>query len=182
MRWLYTQKLAAPPAAGSDEDDELDKLEDLDLIQLWVAADRLLIGPLQNCTIKTLSQLWHFHNGRCPSLEWMPYAYKHTVPGSPLRKLAVDLCLWRYPQVGTMLDEEEFRQNLPQELLFDMYKQLISALQSECKPVKRADPGDREYIVDERGHPVQPGVDEPFFSGLKYYVSRDTRSYLVPED
>jgi BTB/POZ domain len=182
VRWLYSQKLSAPPTASSNDEKEIEKLEDLDLIQLWVVADRLLIRPLQNCIIKTLSTLWGWRKPRYPTIDWIPYAYENTILGSPLRKLAVDLAIWGlFNEDINEKNEEKFRQKLPPELLFDVYKVVSTAVQLTFKKPDPLKSEDRRAIIDEREELIRPGSDEPFLAGYKYSISRTMRSYFVPE-
>jgi hypothetical protein len=177
VRWLYSQNLTAPSATDSDEEkeEELGKLKDLDLVHLWVVADRLLMRPLQNCTIRTLDRMWYsytFNGPRFPTIEWIRCVYEHTAPGSPLRKLAVDLCMWG--GIEDQENEEKFRENLPPEFFFDIFKVFGTSL----KGVE----GDDHNIVDENGKVVQAQDNELFFHGMKFDISRIVRNYLVSED
>ncbi|KAL2068337.1 hypothetical protein VTL71DRAFT_16435 [Oculimacula yallundae] len=67
--------------------------QDMNLIQLWILADRLLIPKLQNQIISQLTKMgcdyWSTH--------WINYLYEHTGSGSPLRSFAIDLCLYTVP-------------------------------------------------------------------------------------
>jgi hypothetical protein len=156
-------------------------LEDLDLIQLWVIADRLLIPRLQNCTIKTLAQIWGKNKTRDPIIEWIPYAYEHTLPGSPLRKLAVDLAVFKHLADDIEDNEEIFRQNFPSKMLFDMFKVFSTAIKPRGASARTGNPSYRS-IVDEEGKYIYPGEGEDFFEGEMFVTTRTTRSYLVPED
>jgi hypothetical protein len=188
VRWLYSQKLTAPPAADSTEEEEQRKLGDLNLVQLWILADRLLIRPLQNCAMKTMGKLWVT---RSPTVEWVHYAYKYTAPGSPLRKLAADLGLWGHFDENLPEDEEAYRQSLPQEMLFDLFKVVYFSLRSlqstsQASSGQQTDNDNEEdsmnVIIDEEGDLVDPDSGEPFFTGAIFGIHRTMRSYLVQED
>jgi len=84
-----------------------------------------------------------------------------------------------------MENEEKFRQYLPQELLFEIFKDLSVAIQYTYDPLKMliAPPSyDHDHIINEEDEIVDPGDDEPFFSGQKFNITRTMRNYLVPED
>ncbi|KAF8865994.1 hypothetical protein BDZ45DRAFT_735942 [Acephala macrosclerotiorum] len=188
VRWLYTQALDVSieqyEEAEDDDDDgpadidtaseheeevtdderlEINTLKmGLDLIHLWVMADRLLIRPLQNSAIDILEKLW----SDPPVAEWsvvLSYIYENTTPSSPLRHLLVDMIAYLWSS-DEMIDN--FPDNIPKQLLLDVLKihsNSVFAL----------------FVSDSQGRRVAT-TDE---CGKQAYTCvRSWRSYHVPED
>jgi hypothetical protein len=182
VQWLYTKKIDTERDFNSDsvalEDPEIEKLQtaqDLDLVQLWIVADRLLIPSLQNQVMKELSSLWGFDGLREPTTKWIAHAYEHTAPGSPLRLLAVDVSAYLL-RLSRFEDSSDF----PHEMLFDLAKHFCQVVQ----PITAAGSyRTLEFgVIDEKGKRVKPDGDELFFAGDKFSCVRVMRNYLVPED
>jgi hypothetical protein len=143
VHWLYTQnldltleELEKPPAMGdtvtptnqpspkylAEEEDQIPEsvsAHELHLVQLWVIADRLLIPALQNAAIETLVRFWGVNDERIHGFGWIDYAYEHTQPLSPLRRLAVDT--FAYVTEGyAWLKFKDNAHLLPKEFLVDL--------------------------------------------------------------
>ena len=126
VQWFYNEEFDIfkeddLDCANDEHDPEIEKLwadQDLDLVQLWIVADKLLIRPLQNAVINVLEDFWEEpfvrHGG--PSTSWIPYAYEHTTAGSPLRNFAIDICAYKISAEGFAAHPEDF----PKEVLLDM--------------------------------------------------------------
>ncbi|CZT46406.1 uncharacterized protein RSE6_06830 [Rhynchosporium secalis] len=102
---------------GYDEEgfvkpDAAEAEQDLNLIQLWLLADRLLMPDLQKEVIRKLRMMgedyWSTH--------WINHMWENTLPESPLREFAVDLCLQSMPRRYIGMHPEQF----PKELLVEM--------------------------------------------------------------
>jgi hypothetical protein len=134
VQWFYNEEFDVfkedDLECENDEDDPgIEKLwvdQDLNLIQLWIVADKLLIRPLQNAVINVLEEFWEEpfvrHGG--PSTSWIPYAYEHTTVGSPLRNFAADICAYKISPEGFAAHSEDF----PKEVLLDMAMILSKAV------------------------------------------------------
>ena len=145
VHWLYTQKLdltleelenptalddtLTPTNQPSPEDlpEEEDQIREsvsaheLHLVQLWVIADRLLIPALQNAAIETLVRLgfWGVDDESIHGFGWIDYAYEHTQPQSPLRRLAVDAFVY-VTDSHAWLTFKDNAHLLPKEFLIDL--------------------------------------------------------------
>jgi hypothetical protein len=135
VQWLYHGKFDVfkqdDLECPDDEDDpEIEKLwaaQDLDLVQLWIVADKLLIRPLQNAVIAVLEDFWEepFVRHRGPTTSWIPYVYEHTSVGSPLRDFAADVCAYKVSPERFSEAPDDF----PKEVLLDMAIVLSKAVQ-----------------------------------------------------
>lgn len=178
----------------------------MDLVQLWVVADKLLIRPLQNAAIGVLQGFWEEspddssprHGGLGTS--WIQYAYDHTIPESPLRNFAADICAYKVSPEGFADHPEHF----PKEVLLDMAIVLSKAVTlcddesededeedeededeeddedavEEDNESDESDDGEEEISEDE----VEGGVIEDVPIHPTYECHRTWRGYLVPED
>ena len=80
-QWIYTQKLEHTPKI---------KLDSVDLVGLWVLADKFLIPRLQNLVINLIDEI-----GRITIVPAaIAYAYENTAVDSPLRKIYVSQVAW----------------------------------------------------------------------------------------
>jgi BTB/POZ domain len=134
VQWFYNEEFDVFKeedlnCANDEDDPEVEKLwadQDINLIQLWIVADKLLIRPLQNAVINVLEEFWEEpfvrHGG--PSTSWIPYAYEHTTAGSPLRNFATDICAYKISPEGFAAHPDDF----PKEVLLDMAMVLSKAV------------------------------------------------------
>lgn len=134
VQWFYNEEFDVFKeedlnCANDEDDPEIEKLwadQDINLIQLWIVADKLLIRPLQNAVINVLEEFWEEpfvrHGG--PSTSWIPYAYEHTTVGSPLRNFATDICAYKISPEGFAAHPDDF----PKEVLLDMAMVLSKAV------------------------------------------------------
>ncbi|KAN0103400.1 hypothetical protein V8E51_011713 [Hyaloscypha variabilis] len=110
IQWLYSGEFTSIQEADlATEDINSEKAvrivkhcedRDLDMVQLWLLAEKLKIPRLQN---DVMHRFWeHFenqdekHDGKFWSTKWISYVYEEgrTTPDSPLRHLAVDFVLY----------------------------------------------------------------------------------------
>jgi hypothetical protein len=218
VQWFYHQKFDVFEAKDldcpNDEDDlDIEKLwadQDMNLIQLWIVAEKLLIRPLQNAVILVLQGFWEESPNDSPprhgglGTSWIQYAYDHTVLGSPLRKFAADICAYKVSTEGFADHPEHF----PKEVLLDMAIVLSEAVtlcddepedeedddekdeneeddgeeddEDAVEEDKESDESDDEEEISE--DEVEGGVIEDVPIHPTYECHRAWRSYLVPED
>ncbi|PVH85698.1 hypothetical protein DL98DRAFT_650671 [Cadophora sp. DSE1049] len=107
VQWLYTQRLKIVQWSDSGvfdglaEEAEEDKAcnggdahlleKDMNLVRLWVLADRLGIPKLQNDVMAVIINIGK--NAYQPQWETFRYIYESTAEGSPLRALATRQCV-----------------------------------------------------------------------------------------
>lgn len=214
VQWLYHGKFDVfkqddLECADDENDPEIEKLwaaQDLDLVQLWIVADKLLIRPLQNAVIAVLEEFWEepFVRQGGPTTSWIPYVYDHTSVGSPLRDFAADVCAYK---VGS----ERFAEapdDFPKEVLLDMAIVLSKAVQTfapdddddaagdwdtdsdeeeedNANDNDGVEPGDHSLNPDEAIQGELDDEDEYFIGDLplpRYELTRTWRTYSVPED
>jgi hypothetical protein len=187
--WLYSQKidvhleddLVARCKDGKTEAKEIavtSELEaawsaqDLALVQLWVAADRLLMPRLQNAVLLTLDNLWNNpEDERHSTTGCLSYAYDHTSIESPLRSMVVD----QFAFVTAPRRISERPDDIPREMLIDLALVLTDAvlpLSSEDAEYQHASP------VRGLAKEIKPMIGQHH----RYVCRREWRSYLVPED
>ena len=107
--------------------------QDMQMVRLWVLADRLLIRRLQNIAMENLCRrreiyTWDNPQGSRhrssvwrPSTHWIPYVYENTRINSRLRKFTFD-------QVKFFLDPDAFDkypEHFPDELCYDIARWMI---------------------------------------------------------
>lgn len=89
--WLYSQSLCN--IEDPQDSCELSALPDFGtLARLWVFGDKYQIPLLQNCAIDTLAQKTRDENMFAVAV--VATAYENTMVDSPLRKFAVDQCVF----------------------------------------------------------------------------------------
>lgn len=137
VQWLYTQGfciLDEISLAGAEPTSEmaltttrLCQERDLNIIQLWLLADKFLIPRLQNDAmkhfVKILENQNYKHKGIYRSTHWIPYVYAEgrTTLDSPLRHLAVDLCLYSTSSSWSNAHPDHF----PHQMLMELNSQII---------------------------------------------------------
>ncbi|KAG4433063.1 hypothetical protein IFR05_011457 [Cadophora sp. M221] len=101
FQWLYSQKIdvyflmetgrreATYGSPTPEESRALIQTENMDLVELWVLADRLAIPELQNLAVKHINAIGNLDD---PATETFDYIYQNTVYDSPLRRLVVQQC------------------------------------------------------------------------------------------
>ncbi|KUJ19809.1 uncharacterized protein LY89DRAFT_731060 [Mollisia scopiformis] len=183
-KWFYGEKFEVfyeadiihdrknPSSKEETDDDETAKLlaaQDLDLVQLWVVADKLLVPRLQNVVIRSLQDIWGSISIG-PSSDWIPYVYEHTGPDSPLRHLVVDTCAYDLHPKRFLNHPESFSH----EMLLDLATVFAAAVSEvDSEKGKSKEGGDNsDKIPNEERSSKRP----------KYACNRAWRSYLVPED
>jgi len=118
VRWLYTAQFEAPRDPDLKNFSEADE-QNLAIVHLWILADKLLIPHLQNQVMRVFSKLvsqgLDEYDGQYFSTNWIPMAYERTPPDSPLRHLAVDLCLFEVWTSWRNSNQDHF----PREILLD---------------------------------------------------------------
>jgi len=100
---------------------------DLNIIQLWLLADKFLIPRLQNDAmkrfLKILENQKNKHEAIYRSTHWIPHVYAEgrTALDSPLRHLAVDLCLYSTSSSWSNAHPDHF----PHQMLMELMSQTI---------------------------------------------------------
>jgi hypothetical protein len=125
MQWFYKQtfKHSTADSATIKEQSvarifgikppstEIDSMY-LNMVKLWILAERLIIPRLQNYIMGSLvgmsEKFW--------STLWMATAYESTSSDSPLRRFAVDVLLYQVPAYW----KREYQNHFPRELLVDL--------------------------------------------------------------
>jgi hypothetical protein len=99
---------------------------DLNIIQLWLLADKFLIPRLQNDAmkrfLKILENQTKKHKAKYRSTHWIPHVYAEgrTALDSPLRHLAVDLCLYSTSSTWSNAHPDHF----PHQMLMELTSQI----------------------------------------------------------
>ncbi|KAL2068338.1 hypothetical protein VTL71DRAFT_16436 [Oculimacula yallundae] len=167
VNWFYTQNLVIHKHSDAPDEDfaEVERLvseQDMNLIQIWLIADRLLIPRLQNIIANDISSTWsifRFTN----SVPWMAYAYEHTNPDSPLRHLVVDCCIYKIKDVVSAEHQDE----MPRELLLDIFRQVaLTVVQVPPIDPARINVSVPSYVAHERA----------------FGITRTPKSFLVKEE
>lgn len=116
VTWVYTQ--AIPFVTGIDGITDYES-DNINLIRLWILADRLLIPQLQNSAIFRLeeSRRRYKHKLLFP-LEIAKEVYEQTETTSPLRRYLVDLCAAKFNH--KVYANVNNRKLFPQEMLLDL--------------------------------------------------------------
>jgi hypothetical protein len=110
VHWLYTQKVDLAQIDGSQNNILASDL----LICLWILADKLLIGSLQNAVIHELERLSMELNG--VNVATLKYVYHNTTPDSKLRQLLLHQCASRFDASAFTESASEF----PNEMLIEL--------------------------------------------------------------
>lgn len=155
--WFYTQSAEQffkdfDDAEGFDKnlvvqnDPEMKALfekQDLDLVKLWILADRLLMPELQNQTMIQLDlslfpdddkKHWECHESCWLNTSWFNEVYAGTIAGSPLRKFAIDYYKmasfhWRRGDCPKKDEAKrhfvEHAMDVPPEMLFEVTQNIL---------------------------------------------------------
>lgn len=100
---------------------------DLNIIQLWLLADKFIIPRLQNDAMKRFLKIFENQTkkpkARYRSTHWIPHVYAEgrTALDSPLRHLAVDLCLYSTSSTWSNAHPDHF----PHQMLMELTSQII---------------------------------------------------------
>jgi hypothetical protein len=89
-RWLYTQNLDVKGLGATSE--IASAVVVINLVKLWVLAERLMLPRLQNESIDLIEELRFKYNLDCSSM--FKYVWESTTANTPLRRLFVDHCVW----------------------------------------------------------------------------------------
>jgi hypothetical protein len=141
VHWLYTQKIDL-----AQIDEFLKEMSESDhLIRLYVLADRLLIGSLQDAVIHELEERSIESNS--VNVTALMYVYENTSPDSKLRRLLLHQCASR-------LDSSTFTQSarlFPHEMLVELAVLYSKSIRStEMKALMpRADMSSFEVSKDQ---------------------------------
>jgi hypothetical protein len=109
VQWFYTQDFHTLDEISLADEEPTSEMavttmklyqeRDLNIVQLWLLADKFIVPRLQNhamnCFLKILKNQVTKHKDKYRSTHWISYVYGEgrTAPDSPLRHLAVDICL-----------------------------------------------------------------------------------------
>jgi hypothetical protein len=110
VHWLYTQKVDL----AQIEDSQVNMSASDLLICLWILADKLIIGSLQNAVIHELERLSIESNG--VNVASLKYVYENTTQDSKLRQLLLYQCASRFDASAFTESASEF----PNEMLIEM--------------------------------------------------------------
>jgi hypothetical protein len=128
-RWIYDQGLDLFQLKTADEKERDVRwniggaalVEDLELAELWVLADKMAVPKLQNFIVRQIVEIRNQCRG--VAIRTLPYIYKKPAVGSPLRRLIVS----EVAQHGCKQDFNS-TENFPHEFLVDLAKHKIGYL------------------------------------------------------
>jgi len=150
VTWLYTQKIPITisplPKGGKDDDD--DKPSWNALVHLWILADYLQIPMLQNSAMDEVLRKQE-RLEKLPS-ETFLIIYENTGPGSFLRKVMVDLIVWRGLEDSTYFAKKH--NEFPKDMLIEM----ATAWTSKSNEMDIVDIED--LLDDSKNYHVKTGV------------------------
>jgi hypothetical protein len=128
-RWVYDQDLDLVQLKILDQKQrdvrwemgEAGHVEDLELAELWVLADKMAMPKLQNFIVRQIVEIRN--QCRWVAIRTLPYVYKKTAVGSPLRRLMVS-------EVAQHGRKHHFNRtdDFPYEFLMDLAKHKIGYL------------------------------------------------------
>ena len=137
VQWLYTQNFYTLNEISLADEEPTSEMavttmklcqeRDLNIIQVWLLADKFIIPRLQNyamnCFLKILQNQRDKHKGVYRSTHWIPHVYAdgRTSPDSPLRHLAIDTCLYSTSSLWANAHPDHF----PHQMLMEMCSQTI---------------------------------------------------------
>lgn len=165
VKWLYTQKIEEFDFADIDHQSSdwenrgsLAEEHNLNLVHLWILADKLLILRLQNMAVVEI-QACRQRNGFATT-KWFRLVYEHTSVDNPLRHLVVDSCLYEYDfrsEVGSHVVDQR-PDDFPPQLLLDILKGVTGAIRTAVDPTPGGpDLPFPQYICERtwRSHPCR---------------------------
>jgi hypothetical protein len=141
VHWLYTQKLDL-----AQIDDFLNEMSASDhLIRLWILADKLLIGGLQDAVNHELEELSIESNSA--NVVSLKYVYENTTSDSKLRRLLLHQCASRL-ESSTFAESAQL---FPHEMLIELATLYSKSIRStEMKALMpRADMSSFEVSADQ---------------------------------
>jgi hypothetical protein len=125
VHWLYTQSIQGTGPSA------------MDLVNIWILADKALIPTLQNQVIEEFAKL---EIEQVPT-QLFPRVYQQQVwEGSALRALVVDMCVG---QIGKLKIDETF----PREMLIDIVRAGAELLPT--KATKLSKEKVKRYLIPE---------------------------------
>ncbi|KAG9831930.1 hypothetical protein KCU98_g13032, partial [Aureobasidium melanogenum] len=126
--WLYSRSLRDPEDHG-DSSTRPQLLTHRTLAYLWVFGDKYQIPLLQNDSIDALLEKMDQEN--LFSTIVVDIAYQSTMQGSPLRRFAIDICVFRmeHKQGENSIFREANSSNWSQEALIDFARRMSDAWQ-----------------------------------------------------
>ncbi|KAI9676800.1 MAG: hypothetical protein M1829_002895 [Trizodia sp. TS-e1964] len=119
LHWLYNKRLRTP----TDGIDVLDKTNKkvipwMVLIQLYLLGERLQVAGFKNAAVDALALKSAKGQEALPAAHAIHHAYENTHDSSPLRRLLVDLFIWR--STAATLEHDETRDALPRDFFVDL--------------------------------------------------------------
>ena len=102
----------------------------LNMVELYILAERLIIPGLQDCTMSSLAEM----SKESFSTAWMTIAYEGTGAANALRKFAVDMCLDQVPPEWVL----EHRNHFPHDLLIEVLVRMRLEAKSERETTESA--------------------------------------------
>lgn len=117
VEWLYTQKLELSGELGV-------RLNNKNLVQLWVVGDKLAVPRFQNLVIDRLHEI--YKRDATISTVNLRYVYDNTSEGSALRRFFVNLCTYDLDPQVLQLEP----QHLPPEMLLELAASTRSLLKT----------------------------------------------------
>jgi hypothetical protein len=163
VQWLYTQKFYTLDEISLDGKEPTSEMavttmklcqeRDLNIIQVWLFAEKFIIPRLQNYAmnyfLKILQNQKIKHKGAYRSTHWIPYIYadERTTPDSPLRHLAIDTCLYSTSSSWANAHPDHF----PHQMLMELASQTVlepSNGYNQTNQYRHTRP-DRNYLVVE---------------------------------
>lgn len=148
--WLYSQSLRN--IEGPQDLSQSSKLPSFWILaRLWVFGDKHQIPLLQNCAIDALVQKNHDENGF--AIIVLQIAYEKTMHGSPLRRFAIDCCV--FTMIHRLDDHSIFRDsNLccwSKEAFVDLARCMSNAWENKLPKHKMPNKDKCDYHVHAKG-------------------------------
>jgi hypothetical protein len=150
--WLYSQKLTLLKHRSLDAMTESERAEhvvkcvaqDRILVGLWVLGDRFCVTKLQDSVIRHMMKI----SGTCGLMtaSCINDIYENTMPGSQLRRMAVNQRAWKAGSSELVKEGE----SLPHEMLVDLITLYSGAVHRADKQEKAAGMKPEDFFVTAR--------------------------------
>ncbi len=131
VQWVYRQELDLFQLKSSDveEPDDPDQchVEDMELAELWVLADKMAVPALQNSVISKIIKIRQ--ETHLVAVNTLHYIYRTTVIDSPLRRLMVSEVANCHPKSLFSIDAENF----PHAFLIDLAQHPLVTRRKDVK-------------------------------------------------
>jgi hypothetical protein len=141
-------QLRSSPVEGDDESDNC-HIEDMELAELWVLADKIAVPALQNRVISKIIAVRE--KTKVAPIRTLCYIYQRTATDSQLRRLMVSEVANFQP--GWSFSSPKVAQLLPHAFLVEMAQYTMARLRKDNKYKAKAS----EFFVPLPGEEKAPG-------------------------